>query len=552
MIKAAKPKARAGKKPAQSPSPRRGKPSALETQVAHHRKVWDERDAAAASTDKTLAPAVLLSYQQDWVGDKADVAVWRKSRRIGASWCDASDSVLTAAETGGMDALYIGYSEDMAREYIDDCAMWAAKFNRAAGAMQEVMFDDTDAKGDIRQIKAFRIDFASGFKVLALSSRPRSIRGKQGKVTIDEAAFHDDLAGLLKAAMAMLIWGGRVRILSSHNGEDNPFNLLIKDIETGKLPYKLHTTTFGQALDAGLYERVKLVMGARLKEKTRKEWEAKIRAQYGEGAAEELDCIPSQGGGTYFPRTLVERCMKDGIPILRYSKPAEWVLNDRRLAEAKIWIADVLKPVIDNLPRLRSVAGQDFGRSGDLSAIKVFQDLGAGRWREGFVLELRGIPFDVQQLILFFVLENLPLFHHIKLDARGNGQSHAEAALQKFGPARVECVMASPTWYAANFPPYKTAMEDQSLEMARSEDVIADHRRVILKNGYASVDDGHDKGSDGKQRHGDTAIAGVLAWAATRQEGQPAAGESVDADRDAFLPDRMANRRRATMFRKAA
>ena len=27
-------------------------------------------------------------------------------------------------------------------------------------------------------------------------------RGKQGKVTIDEAAFHDDLPGLMKAAMA--------------------------------------------------------------------------------------------------------------------------------------------------------------------------------------------------------------------------------------------------------------------------------------------------------------------------------------------------------------
>ena len=27
-------------------------------------------------------------------------------------------------------------------------------------------------------------------------------------VLIDEAAFHDDLPGLIKAAMAMLIWGG--------------------------------------------------------------------------------------------------------------------------------------------------------------------------------------------------------------------------------------------------------------------------------------------------------------------------------------------------------
>ena len=124
--------------------------------------------------------------------------------------------------------------------------------------------------------------------------------------------------------------------------------------------------------------------------------------------------------------------------------------------------------------------------------------------------------------------------------------------MQKYGPARIECVMATPTWYAVNFPPYKAALEDKSVAIAKGEDVIADHRRVILKNGYPAMDDGKDKGSDGKQRHGDGAIARVLAWAATRTEGQPPAGESIAPDYDAFTPERMRDRRRTTMFRKAA
>lgn len=531
-------KPRAGKKPA----------------PVSHRAGPPVKKPIAAAVEQAFAPAVLLPYQQKWVADQADVAVWEKSRRIGASWCDASDSVLTASSADGMDALYIGYSEKMAREYIDDCAMWARAFNRAAGAMQEVMFQDVDEDGNIQEIKAFRIDFASGFKVLALSSRPRSIRGTQGKVTIDEAAFHDDLAGLLTAALALLIWGGRVRILSSHNGEDNPFNLLVKDIRAGKLPYSLHHTTFGEAIDQGLYERVKLVMGERLKEKTRAEWEAKVRAQYGEGQAEELDCIPRQGSGVYIPRTLVERAQVDGVPVITLKKPLEWMFSDQRLAQTDDWIRDVLKPVVDSMPGLRTVLGQDFGRTGDLSYISALQETGPGHWREALALELRRIPFDVQQKILFWLMDHVPLFHHIKLDARGNGQAHAEAALLRpgAGPSRVECVMASPTWYAENFPPYKAALEDKSVGIARGEDVIADHRRVILKNGYPTMDAGHDKGSDGEQRHGDGVIARVLAWAATRQEGEPAAGESVEPDAAAFLPDRMANRRRATMFRKAA
>ena len=112
--------------------------------------------------------------------------------------------------------------------------------------------------------------------------------------------------------------------------------------------------------------------------------------------------------------------------------------------------------------------------------------------------------------------------------------------------------MASPTWYAANFPPYKAALEDQSCELPKGEDEIADHRRVILKNGYPTMDDGKDKGSDGKQRHGDRAVASVLAWAATRTEGQPPAGAAIERREDQFTPQRMAGRRRATIFRRAA
>lgn len=510
--KTAKPKPTAKKRPGSAPV---RKP---ETPVAQ------AMPAAMKPTGPGAAPAVMLSYQQAWAGCREDVAVWEKSRRIGASWCDAADSVLTSslsADAGGMDSLYIGYSEDMTREYIDDCAMWAKHFNQAVEGMGEAMFDDTDANGEIRKIKAFRIEFASGFKVLALSSRPRSIRGKQGKVTIDEAAFHDDLPGLIKAAMAMLIWGGKVRILSSHNGEDHPFNLLVKDIRAGKLPYTLFRTTFDDALNAGLYERVKLIQGPRFKFDTRDAWRASIRAKYGDGAAEELDCIPSMGGGVYLPRTLVEHCQNAECKVIRWAQRPEWMICPTRLEETDRWIADVLKPAVDSLPNVRSVVGRDFGRSGDLSIEGVAQEIAPRRWRATLTIELRRIPFDVQEKINLWLLANLPLFHHAKYDARGNGQQLAETALQKFGVSRIECVMASPTWYAENFPSYKGALEGRSFELPMDEDEIADHRRVVLKNGYPTMDPGKDKGSDGEQRHGDRVIARVLAWAATRCEAVP-------------------------------
>ena len=38
------------------------------------------------------------------------------------------------------------------------------------------------------------------------------VSGQQGFVLIDEAAFHDDLGEVLKAAFALLIWGGKKNV----------------------------------------------------------------------------------------------------------------------------------------------------------------------------------------------------------------------------------------------------------------------------------------------------------------------------------------------------
>ena len=461
-------------------------------------------------------PAVLLAYQQRWVSDPADVAVWEKSRRIGASWCDACDAVLTASPAeNAMDALYIGYSEDMTREYIDDCAMWAKAFNFAASEMNETLFDDIDENGDTKQIKAFRIDFASSKKILALSSRPRSIRGKQGKVTIDEAAFHDDLPGLLKAALAMLIWGGKVRLLSSHNGDANPFNELINDIRAGKLPYSLHRTTFDDALADGLYERVKLIQGERLKEKTQAEWRDKIYAQYGDNAAEELDVIPSAGSGRYLTRMMIEACMKPDIPVVRLTQPDSFTLLPAHIREAETldWCEAVLRPLLALLdPLLDHYFGEDFARNGDLSCIWPLEQTRTLDLLTPFIVELRNVPFEQQKQILFYLLNRMPRFRAGAMDARGNGQYLAEVAMQKYGESRIAQVMLSQEWYRENMPPFKAAIEDKKLSLPQDADVLADLRTVVMEKGIAKVpDNARVRGSDGRERHGDTAVALALA-----------------------------------------
>lgn len=501
-------------------------------------EIQDKR--ASRKLKPAEVPKVLLPYQARWHADHAPVRLAEKSRRIGFSWGSlASEAVLEAAEkktAGGMDQHYMGYNQAMAAEFIGDCAFFARVFNQAIGKI-DVFRDTVILEDERRDILRYKIRFASGNRIEALSSNPYNWRGKQGHARIDEAAFHENLREVIKGALAFRMWGGRVDIVSTHNTEDNTFNEFVKDVLAGQLPWSHHKITFDDALREGFYRRVCLVNGLEWSQEAEQDYRAEIRADYpdAEDAAEELDCVPKRGSGAYFSRMIIEQCQEDGIPILYYGKPSEFVLDPARSEKTQFWIDEVLRPVIEAMPTdCKTAFGQDFGRSGDMSDIWVLQKHDT-YWRTAFLLEMRNIPFDIQKQITLFILRELPLLQNAKFDSRGNGQSHAEAALQEFGPSFVECVMLSAGWYAEWFPKYRSAYEDKSIRVPKSEDIIQDHRLIVLRDGKPAVSAAKVKGSDGKDRHGDSAVAGVLAWAAAVGEYvQPSAGRSVAHNPDAY------------------
>lgn len=468
-------------------------------------------------------PAALMEFQGRWVNDPADVAVWEKSRRIGASWSTAALAVLESAVQGGQDTLYIGYSQDMTREFIDDCAMWAQAFGMVAGSVDEILFEDQLENGEKQSIKAFRIDFASGNKILALSSRPRSIRGKQGLVIIDEAAFHDDLAGLLKAALALLIWGGKVRILSSHNGEANYFNELVLLIRAGKLPYSLHRTTFDDALADGLYQRVCLKTGKTWSTEAEQKFRADIFARYRENADEELLCIPSAGSGIWLPRALIEARMVPGI-VVRYRGAPGMSLWPEHLLTAEIehFCSTQLLPRLQKLdPLQRSAIGQDFGRHVDLSVIAPMQISATLHRTVPFLVELSNVPYKAQEAIFYFVADGLPNLCGGKLDAGGNGDYLAEQAQNKYGAEMIEKVRFSETWYRENTAPMKADLEDGLMSIVRDDEVAGDLAAFRMVRGVPRVPDLRVESEGGGKRHGDAGIAILLAHAASRSNWIP-------------------------------
>lgn len=465
-----------------------------------------------------MSGGVLLPYQQTWIADKSPVKIYEKSRRIGASWAEAADCVLLAAtqQPQGMDCWYIGYNKDMAKEFILDCAFWAGHFGEAASEVDEQLINDGK-----KDIITFVITFASGNRVTALSSRPSNLRGKQGKVIIDEAAFHDDLQGLLKAALALLIWGGQVVILSTHDGVENYYNELILECRSGRKKYSVHRTTFDEALDQGLYKQICLVKGEEWSRERQDAWRQNIRDDYGEAAEEELDCIPSKTGGKYFSSSLIESCMDPEIPVIRYEAPAGFELLDEqtRARDINDWLVEQVNPALQRLDQTRpSYFGEDFGRSGDLTVIWPLQKAQNLQLTTPFIVELRNVPFRNQEQILFFIVDNLPGFVHGSMDARGNGQALAEFAADRYGPDQISQVMLTTKWYGESMPRYKAAYEDRLLSVPQDRDILADHRTVEVIQGIPRIGDKRTTSEHGGKRHGDSCVAGCMAVAASREE----------------------------------
>ena len=495
---------------------------------------WAEARAAAmaaipAEVQASGLPAVLLPYQARAISlldGGAQVLFVEKSRRIGMTWAMAAYTVLMAATQKsalGMDAMYISYSKDMTLEYIDACAMWARAFNMASSDVQEFLFEQDD---EDKAINAFRIKFASGFEIKALSSAPRSLRGKQGLVFIDEAAFVDDLDALLKSAMANLIWGGKVVVCSTHLGFDNPFNVQIQDILAGRSDYAHMRITLDDALEQGLYQRIALVTGKTWSPEAEAKFRAGIVSFYRDNADEELFCVPSLSSGAWLPAPLIEARMTAPGTVLRLELPPDFL--HRSKLKQNILTAPFMEELIAACKDLdltpQYAFGFDFARVADLTVgclLAIEQRL---KRRQALVFELRGVPGDEQKSIVSHVLTAArPRLIGAAFDATGMGWTVAEDMGRKFGlredheqgTGLIMALKFTEEWYRLQMPPLKTAFEDDAIAIFADAEHLSDLRTVKLMRGIPRVPDVR-TGAAAKRRHGDYAIALALAHWASR------------------------------------
>ncbi|NWA40785.1 hypothetical protein HX889_24345 [Pseudomonas reactans] len=486
-----------------------------------------------------LAAGVLMAHQSEWIAmqQDLDIAVCEKGRRTGITFAQAMTDTITAAsekDAGGDNVWYMADTREKGLEYIGYVAKFAMIVARGQATMVEQhIFVDQKEDGTSRNIQAFRVRFASGYRVTALSSRPENIHGLQGVVSIDEAALHKNVGHVLESATALLIWGGRIRVWSTHRGKKNPFNQFVQDVRAGRYGKRAKVIKIGfdDAVANGLFERVCFMRGTTPTEQGKKDWYQAIRAGYGPRKAamrEELDVIPRDGEGSAIHGVWIERAMPEVRPVLRIvftddfpSRPEE-----ERESWCATWIAINLVPLLDALGKVfksRWAIGMDFARHRHFSVIipaMITQEL---RREVPFLIELANAPTRQQEQILWALLDALTNWTFAG-DATGPGQTLMEYTGDRYGRAEydkekdrwtggpVHEINLSRPWYGQWMGKYIDLFEDGFITLPRDASLEDDHRAVEFIDGIPMVPKIERKDLKDAElvRHGDGAIAGAL------------------------------------------
>ena len=445
----------------------------------------------------------LLPYQAKWVQDRKPIKIIEKSRRIGISYAEAYDAVIHAASESGGNTSYISFNLEMAKDgFMADCAHWVRLLQGIAATVEENVVSDEG-----KQILVYNIRFDSGHKITALPSNARQLRGKGrpgDRIVIDEAAFVDNIDDLLQAALATQVWGASIRIISTHAGELNPFNLLIRDVRAGKLGYGLHSVPLSAALEDGLFERIQAV-GASASQ-TREEWEQAIRNSYRYSwqAAEELDCIPSSGSGGWLSLEDIHAC-----------EDARAVARDPDEPSGSVFI------------------GWDVARRRDLSVLVALEQQAGRLWlREMVTMQDRSFA-DQETVLARMVKDWKPV--RIAIDQTGMGEAVVEQAQARHGTSRVEGVILTAGKRLDVATALRSAFEERTIRIPHDDTLRADLRSIKRAPGVTGdrprlISDGDTDG------HADRFWALALAVAASSRPRQAYAFHPVRIG-SAFKPD---------------
>lgn len=251
---------------------------------------------------------LLYQSQIRWLADTSQMMVAEKGRQVGFSWVDSLKSVIEATRPNSpRNTYYTSFNRDTTENYIRYATKWARSLGHILDrTASQRLIDDRDTL-------MYRLRFLNGCSITALAGNAVNLRDKSGAaIVVDEAAFRQDLPAILDAATACVVWGGSLRVFSTHYGIDSDFNKLIE--RAAERRFSHHRIPFRKAVAEGLYKRVCLRTGQTWTAAKEAEWVETIYRMYGVGASQELDCIPSDDSGLGLFKNIIYTAPEENFP----------------------------------------------------------------------------------------------------------------------------------------------------------------------------------------------------------------------------------------------
>ncbi|MEM9245183.1 MAG: terminase family protein [Cyanobacteria bacterium P01_F01_bin.153] len=394
-----------------------------------------------------------LPYQQEWLADTSRFKIWQKSRRIGATYVESYASVLAAiAQDGAVDTFFSTADITTAREFILYCLQWARVFNAVAQDLGEIAIDED--KGVLAHV----LKFANGRRIMALSSNPANLRGKGGRVVLDEYAHHKNDEAMWQAAFPATTWGGDLIILSTHNGTSCRFFRMTEEAQSSDSIWSLHTTTIYDAVADGLADKI---LRRSLTAEERKNWISEQRRACGDELAwqQEYCCRPLDAATAWLPWDLISSAENNSA-----GDPAQYGGG-------------------------LCYVGYDIAIRRDLAVIWVVEAVGDLLWTRE-VVALKESKFREQMDHLRRVMDTYRV-SKLSIDQTGMGEAIVEQSQGLFGTTRVDGVLFTAAAKQELAIALKQKFEDRRLRIPASKAVRDDHhavRRVTTASGNPRFD----------------------------------------------------------------
>lgn len=363
-------------------------------------------------------PNIFLQYQRNWLNDKSPVKFAEKSRQIGWTWMQAMEDLTDIGLRNVAQRSYLTSKDQSSIElYIDYLKFHGKAISLALEDIGEELIDvDADVSARCVRLK-------NGNKIYGLSSSPGAVRGKNGKIVIDEFAWHKKAGDLWDAAKPATTWGYPIRVFSSHNGAGSLFYNQTQEIREGKFKASLHTITLYDAVRAGMLDKIKR---RKTSIEEQNEWiQEQLNSSRGkkniqwvapdgtvfmtsQAGAQEYLCIAVDESTAFLTYDLIDSCTQQNI------------LKALESTSGDLYV------------------GMDIGRVKNLTIIWVVEVVGDMLFTRALIA-LEKTKFKIQKENLRKVLKH-PKCRRCCIDQTGIGMQLAEEMTEEFGEQMVEGV----------------------------------------------------------------------------------------------------------------